>query len=105
MKNPPLSLTLAALSGVLTLKSPGDWSPGVRRAYVLAPGAAIGVIAAAAVWTGSKKGRELAAAGRVDLVTPAASRSDDGAVAPRPCLPTCVQMLAQQGCRQPHWPY
>ncbi len=48
MKNLPLSLTLAALSGALTLKSPAAWSPRVRRVYVVAPGAAIGIIAAVA---------------------------------------------------------
>ncbi|WP_104103832.1 hypothetical protein [Arthrobacter sp. 08Y14] len=79
MKNLPLSLTLAALSGALTLKSPADFSPGMRRAYVLAPGAALGIIAAAALRSGVKKGRKLAAAGRVDLVTPAAAGSNDGA--------------------------
>lgn len=79
MKNLPLSLTMAVLSGALTLKSPGGWSPAVRRAFVLAPGAATGIIAAAALLKGVQKGRELAAAGRVDLVTPAASNSDGGA--------------------------
>lgn len=94
MKNLPLSITLAALSGALTLKSPADWSPGLRRAYVLAPGAAIGVIAAAALWKGNQKGRELAAAGRVDLVTPAASNSDDGAEGAAP-LPSYVRRDAR----------
>ncbi|MCC3283594.1 hypothetical protein [Arthrobacter caoxuetaonis] len=85
MKNLPLSLALAALSGALTLKSPAGWSPGVRRAFVLAPGAATGIIAAAALLKGAQKGRELAAAGRVDLVTPAASKSDGaGSTAPPP---------------------
>lgn len=73
----PLSLTLAALSGALTLKSPAGWSPAVRRAYVLVPGAATGLITAAAVLRGARQGRELAAAGRVDLVTP-----PDSAAAP-----------------------
>jgi len=86
MKNLPLSFTLAALSGVLTLISPAGWSPGVRRAYVLAPGAAIGIIAAAALRKGAQKGRELAAAGRVDLVTSVGSGSDGsvGSTAPLP---------------------
>ena len=89
MKNLPMSLTLAAFSGALTLKSPADFSPGVRRAYVLAPGAAVGVIAAAALRRGVRKGRELAAAGRVDLVTPAVSSSDEGAGGTAP-LPSYV---------------
>lgn len=79
MKNLPLSLALAALSGALTLKSPADFSPGMRRAYVVAPGAATGIIAAAALRSGVRKGRKLAAAGRVDLVTPAGAGSNDGA--------------------------
>lgn len=33
-----LSLTGAAATGALTLVSPAGWSPGVRRAYVVAPG-------------------------------------------------------------------
>ncbi|MCC3269055.1 hypothetical protein MUG94_10300 [Arthrobacter gengyunqii] len=94
MKNLPLSLTLAAVSGVLTLKSPAGWSPGVRRSYVLAPGAAIGIIAGAAVWKGSQKGREKASAGRIDLVTPAASRSTDGAAGTAP-LPSYVRADAR----------
>ena len=88
MKNLPLSLTLAALSGALTLRSPADWSPAWRRAFVLVPGAVLGVTGAVAVLKGSRKGRELAAAGRVDLVTPAAS-SGDGAAGAAP-LPSYV---------------
>ncbi|WAP50602.1 hypothetical protein OL239_11215 [Arthrobacter sp. ATA002] len=94
MKNLPLSLTLAAVSGVLTLKSPADWSPRMRRAFVVAPGAAIGLIAAAAVRQGSRKGQDLAAAGRVDLVTPAASMSGDGAAGTAP-LPSYVRAGAR----------
>lgn len=90
MKNLPLSLTLAALSGALTLKSPTGWSPAVRRAYVFVPGAAIGSIAAAALLKGAREGRELAAAGRVDLVTPAASNSDGAAGSTAP-LPSYVR--------------
>ena len=93
MKNLPLSFTLAALSGVLTLISPAGWSPGVRRAYVLAPGAAIGIIAAAALRKGAQKGRELAAAGRVDLVTPVGS-SSDGSVGSTAPLPSYVRKAA-----------
>lgn len=33
-----LSLTGATTAGALTLVSPADWSPGVRRAYVVVPG-------------------------------------------------------------------
>ncbi|MBO0907470.1 hypothetical protein [Arthrobacter sunyaminii] len=87
MKNLPLSLALAAFSGALTLKSPADFSPGMRRAYVLAPGAALGIIAATALRRGVKKGRKLAAAGKVDLVTPAVAGSNDddaGSTAPVP---------------------
>ena len=94
MKNLPLSLSLAALSGVLTLNSPADWSPGMRRAFVLAPGAALGVIAAEALRRGSQKGQELAAAGRIDLVTPATSSSDDGA-AGTATLPSYVRADAR----------
>ena len=90
MKNLPLSLTLAALSGALTLKSPSSWSPRVRRAYVLAPGAVIGIIAAAALRSGARQGRELAAAGRVDLVTPATAKSDGDAASTVP-LPSYVR--------------
>ena len=93
MKNLPLSLALAAISGALTLKSPAEWSPRVRRAYVLAPGAAIGVIVAAALRRGAQQGRELAAAGRVDLVTPATANSDGGADCPAP-LPSYVRTNA-----------
>ena len=96
MKNLPLSLALAALSGVLALRSPADWSPGARRTYVLAPGAAIGVIAAAALRKGSQEGRKVAAAGRVDLVTPAASSSDDGAAAGTAPLPSYVRADARR---------
>ena len=70
MKNLPLSLALAAASGAFTLQRPADWPPALRRAYILAPGVAIGAISVAAVWKGTQKGRELAAAGTVDLVTP-----------------------------------
>ncbi|WP_342022220.1 hypothetical protein AAE021_10175 [Arthrobacter citreus] len=90
MKNLPLSLTLAALSGALTLRSPADWSPAWRRAFVLVPGAVLGVTSGVAVLKGSRKGRELAAAGRVDLVSPAASRSGDGAAGTAP-LPSYVR--------------
>ena len=96
MKNLPMSLSLAALSGVLTLKSPGEWSPGMRRAFVLAPGAAVGIIAAEALRKGTQKGRELAVAGRVDLVTPATSSSDDGA-AGTAILPSYVRSGASSG--------
>ncbi|MBF4994994.1 hypothetical protein ITX31_12860 [Arthrobacter gandavensis] len=86
MKNIQLSLALAAISAALTLKSPSDWPPAVRRAYVLAPGAAVGIFVGAAFWNGARKGRKLASAGRVDLVTPAASASGggDGSTAPLP---------------------
>ncbi|MCC9173646.1 hypothetical protein [Arthrobacter sp. zg-Y179] len=70
MKNLPLSLAIAAVSGVFTLSRPADWSPGLRRAYVLGSGAAVGAIGVVAVRKGGRKGRELAAAGTVDLVTP-----------------------------------
>lgn len=36
-----LSLTGAAVAGALTLSSPSRWSPRVRRAYVVVPGALI----------------------------------------------------------------
>ena len=90
MKNLPLSLSLAALSGALTLRSPADWSPALRRAFVLVPGAALGVTGAVAVLKGSRKGRERAAAGRVDLVTPAASSTGDGAAGTTP-VPSYVR--------------
>ena len=90
MKNLPLSLTLAALSGALTLKSPARWSPRVRRAYVLVPGAAAGIIVAAAFRRGARQGREQAAAGRVDLVTPSVSRPDGGTGSTAP-LPSYVR--------------
>lgn len=41
MNNLALSLTGSAAAGALTLISPSDWSPGVRRAYVLVPGALV----------------------------------------------------------------
>ena len=90
MKNLPLSFALAVLSGALTLKSPAEFSPAMRRAYVLAPGAAVGIIAAAGLRRGVKKGRELAAAGRVDLVTPAVAGSNDGAADTAP-VPSYVR--------------
>ncbi|MCC9144604.1 MULTISPECIES: hypothetical protein [unclassified Arthrobacter] len=70
MKNLPLSLALAASSGIFTLQRPADWSPRMRRTYVVAPGVALGAIGVLAVRKGAQKGRELAAAGTVDLVTP-----------------------------------
>ena len=79
MKNLPLSLVLAASSGAFTLQRPADWSPSLRRAYILVPGAALGTIGVVAVQRGSRKGRELAAAGTVDLVTPFTAGADDGA--------------------------
>ena len=78
MKNLPLSLALAAASGAFTLQRPADWPPALRRAYILAPGVAIGAISVAAVWKGSQKGRELAAAGTVDLVTPFSAAGTGG---------------------------
>lgn len=38
MKDLPLSLTVSALAGAFTLLRPADWSPRIRRAFVLAPG-------------------------------------------------------------------
>ena len=84
MQNLPLSLTLAAVSGALTLKRPADWSPRVRRAYILAPGACIGIVASVALRSGVRQGRQLAAAGRVDLVTRAAANFDGEANGPAP---------------------
>lgn len=78
MKNLPLSLALAAASGAFTLQRPADWPPALRRAYILAPGVAIGAISVAAVWKGTQKGRELAAAGTVDLVTPFSAAGTGG---------------------------
>ena len=78
MKNLPLSLALAAASGAFTLQRPADWSPALRRAYILGPGVAIGGISVAAVWKGTQKGRELAAAGTVDLVTPFSAAGTGG---------------------------
>lgn len=72
------------------MKSPADFSPGVRRAYVLAPGAAVGIIVAAGLQRGVRKGREQAAAGRVDLVTPAVAGSRDDAAGTAP-VPSYVR--------------
>lgn len=82
MNNVPRSLLLAAISGASGLSRPADWSPAWRRAYVVAPGVAIGAIGAVAVQAGLRKGRELAAAQTVDLVTPATAGSDGAAAAP-----------------------
>ncbi|MCQ1945917.1 hypothetical protein [Arthrobacter sp. zg-Y1116] len=83
MKNLPLSLTIAAAVGGFTLSRPADWSPGLRRAYVLVPGAAVGAIGVVALSRGMRKGRELAAAGTVDLVTPfTVGAGGDSATAP-----------------------
>ncbi|MCC3272385.1 hypothetical protein MUK71_14395 [Arthrobacter zhangbolii] len=79
MKNPLLSLALAAVSAAGTLSRPADWSPSLRRLYILAPGAAIGAISVVAVQKGTRKGRELAAASTVDLVTPFTAAGEDGA--------------------------
>lgn len=79
MKNPPLSLALAAASAAGTLSRPADWSPSLRRLFILAPGAAIGAISVVAVQKGTRKGRELAAASTVDLVTPFTAAAEDGA--------------------------
>lgn len=88
MKNLPLSLALAAVSGAFTLSRPADWSPGLRRAYILVPGAAIGAIGVVAVRKGSRKGRELAAAGTVDLVTPFTAGAGGGAGGSKPASGT-----------------
>ncbi|MCC9176655.1 hypothetical protein [Arthrobacter sp. zg-Y750] len=70
MKNLPRSLALAAFVGAFTLSRPAGWPPLLRRAYILVPGAAVGAMAAVAVRKASRKGKELAADGTVDLVTP-----------------------------------
>ncbi|MCC9204098.1 hypothetical protein [Arthrobacter sp. zg-Y769] len=83
MKNLPLSLALAAAVGGFTLSRPADWSPRVRRAYVLGSGAAVGTGVALVLRKGRRKGRELAAAGTVDLVTPfTAGAGGDSATVP-----------------------
>ncbi|MCQ1948952.1 hypothetical protein NNX28_03285 [Arthrobacter sp. zg-Y859] len=83
MKNLPLSLALAASVGAFTLSRPADWSPGLRRAYVLGSGAAAGAVVVLALRKGRRKGRELAAAGTVDLVTPfTAGAGGDSATVP-----------------------
>ncbi|WP_341394445.1 hypothetical protein [Arthrobacter sp. G119Y2] len=47
MKNLPLSLTVSAISGAFTLLRPADWSPQLRRAFVVVPGTlAVGGLAA-----------------------------------------------------------
>ncbi|MDM7991462.1 hypothetical protein [Arthrobacter sp. zg-Y877] len=79
MKNLPLSLALAASSGIFTLQRPADWSPRMRRTYIVAPGVALGAIGVLAVRKGAQKGRELAAAGTVDLVTPFTAGAGSGA--------------------------
>lgn len=53
MKNLPLSLATATISGAFTLLRPSDWSPGTRRAFVLVPGA----LAAATLAGGLLQGR------------------------------------------------
>ena len=82
MNNVTRSLLLAAISGASGLSRPADWSPAWRRAYVVAPGVAIGAIGAVAVRAGLRKGRELAAAQTVDLVTPATAGADGAAAVP-----------------------
>ena len=82
MKNLARSLTMAAITGAVELSRPADWSPAWRRAYVWLPGAAIGAISAVAVQAGLRKGRELAAAGTVDLVTPNTPGRDGAAAVP-----------------------
>lgn len=76
MQKLPRSLTLAVITGAVELSRPADWSPRLRRAYVAVPGIAIGAISAAAVLAGSRKGRKLAAAETVDLVTPFTSGTE-----------------------------
>lgn len=46
MNDLALTLTRAAAAGAITLISPAGWSPRVRRAYVLVPGAAATSVAA-----------------------------------------------------------
>ena len=82
MKKLPQSLILAAIAGATELSRPADWSPAWRRAYIVAPGAAIGAISAVAVRAGLRKGRQLAAAETVDLVTPNAPGPDGAATVP-----------------------
>ncbi|WP_146360539.1 hypothetical protein [Arthrobacter yangruifuii] len=77
MKNLPLSLALAASSGLFTLQRPADWSPRTRRSFVLVPGAALGILGALAVRAGAQRGRETAGSGTGDLVPPAAAGAQD----------------------------
>ena len=78
------SLTGAALTGALTLISPSDWSPRVRRAFVLVPGV---LVAAGATWSLSKLND-----GRPSV---AASGSDENAEdSPTPQRPPVAQRVA-----------
>ncbi|MCC3278286.1 hypothetical protein LJ754_03820 [Arthrobacter sp. zg-Y40] len=86
MKNLPLSLALAASSGLFTLQRPADWSPGMRRTFVLVPGAALGVLSVLAVRAGAQSGREPAGGGTGNPVPPVAAGDQEtgGAAAPAP---------------------
>ncbi|KAD4060053.1 hypothetical protein GD627_02995 [Arthrobacter yangruifuii] len=84
MKNLPLSLALAASSGLFTLQRPADWSPRTRRSFVLVPGAALGILGALAVRAGAQRGRETAGSGtgpRMRLAGPAVVAAMVGATA------------------------
>lgn len=65
MKNLPLSLAAAAVSGALTLLRPADWSSRTRRAFVLVPGALAAATLAGGLFPGGRKqsGTGSAAAG------------------------------------------
>ncbi|MCQ1999783.1 hypothetical protein [Arthrobacter zhaoxinii] len=97
MKNVPLSLALAASSGLFTLQRPADWSPRARRSFVLIPGAALGAISILAVRRGYRIGREPAAAGTGTFVAPvtagtlgAAADADAATAAASPARKTVV---------------
>lgn len=59
MKNLPLSLTVSAISGAFTLLRPADWSPRLRRAFVVVPGtlAVAGLVAVLFRGAGSRQPR------------------------------------------------
>ena len=98
MKNLPLSLTVSAISGAFALLRPADWSPRVRRASVVVPGALAGAGLAAVLFRSDGDKQAGSGSGKVaddgGTAGSDSSRADTGSLFAQP---PAVRALAAAG--------